>query len=164
MSTIYTFTQIDSLRSSTTLLEDFPSIDGTIVSGSGSNTCRNFSMGSVLIVDNEVNPSINGTELMHGSVILRNPSNCFGKYRCRNRNGCSVNLHEIAQACVRGLTEPQESFRQIRCRNLNTCSVNVHEKNASPLTNLTELNYIFRQVCCRNLKQMFRKYTRYNKW
>ena len=38
----------------TTLLEGFPSIDGTIVSGSGSNTCRNFSMGSVLIVDDEV--------------------------------------------------------------------------------------------------------------
>lgn len=63
-----------------TLLEDFPSIDGTIVSGSGSNTCRNFSMGSVLIVDDEVNPSINGTELMPASVILRNLSSCSGKF------------------------------------------------------------------------------------
>ena len=69
-----------SLAAKSTLLEDFPSIDGTIVSGSGSNTCRNFSMGSVLIVDDEVNPSINGTELMPASVILRNLSSCSGKF------------------------------------------------------------------------------------
>ena len=74
--------QPKNVRRSTglTLLEDFPYIDGTIVSGSGSNTCRNFSMGSVLIVDDEVNPSINGTELMPASVILRNLSSCSGKF------------------------------------------------------------------------------------